>query len=279
MKLTCVIPTRGRPHLLVGCVQSFARMRSGKHEAEIVLAVDVDDNPTLAMAFDLRATFPMLSVRGYDRLQALGSYYNDVCRNHPADAYCAIGDDTLCTGVDWDDAIANAVTTDPKGLWWWTCDGPRQCIYPVMSHGWYAAAGRFFTDLFPFWFDDVWLREVAVMVFGREIDRIPCARLVDTVTRTTRMYDLRFWDDFYQATRPARVAEARRIAEALGLPNIAHAVRPQLGPNRKFREESEKTVELQGDVEPPSPGYLAAKKHAETVMARIAMLKISTAAA
>ena len=93
------------------------------------------------------------------------------------------------------------------------------------------------------------------------------------------MYDLRFWDDFYQATRPARVAEARRIATALGIPDITRLVRPQLGPNLNFRDNAAATVELQGDVEPPSPGYLAAKAHAEIVMARIAMLQVSTAAA
>lgn len=278
MKISAIIPSRGRNGLLVGCVHTFARLTSTKHEVTFVICADLDDSPTIAAAFDLRTMFPNVAVRVSDRRPALGSYYNEACVAHPADAYCAIGDDTLCTKPDWDDAIAQAVAGTPNGLWWWSCEGERQAIYPIQSHAWYKAAGRFFTDLFPFWFDDVWLREIAVMVTGKEVPRIEGARLVDTVTRTTRMYDLGFWDDFYQATRLARVSEARKVSAALGMPaELVNQMAVQLGPNKEFRATADQVVEIQGDTAPPSPGYLQAKARAERVLARIAMIQMQAA--
>lgn len=281
MKITAIMPTRGRPLFMLGAVQSYVRLASDKHEINLVLCCDLDDSMTCAAAFELRGSFPGVNVRGYERLPALGSYYNDACKHYPADAYCAIGDDTMCLSPDWDEAIAKQVEAEPNGVWWWSCHGKRQAIYPILSHGWYRAAGRFFSDLYPFWFDDTHLREIACMVWGKEVERVPGALLIDMAAemRTHRMRDLEFWDGFYNASRVSRALEAKRIAERLGVADHVARILPVVARQHVgFQSIADKTEDIQGDREEPGPAYIAAKERAERYLARLALFREKQAA-
>ena len=278
MKLTAIIPTRGRPHMLAGCLHTFANLQSRKHHVQYAVAVDVDDPETIVAAKELQKRYPTLSVTIFNRPPSLGEYSNRIAERVPADAYCTICDDVVCVSSKWDDAIAKELEATPKGIWWFKSDPERPVTNVIMSHAWYKAQGRIYTELFPYWYDDMWIREVVVMATGKDVPQVEGAGIVDIPMGTTRMRDLLFWDDFFQISRPGRVAQARKIAEALGYDvTVAAKIAPVFHPNHEFRKRADDVVNIQGDKKPASPEYMIAKARAEKMLARIGMLQASAA--
>lgn len=252
-------------------------LESRKHDVVYGIGVDTDDPASVQIASILQHQY-RVSVSVFERCKSLGQYHNDIARLQPGDVHTTLGDDVICSSVGWDDAIARVVENDPNGIWWWSCSGNRQVIYPIVSRGWLDAAGKIFTDFFPFWYDDVWLREVAIVARnGEEVPRIGGAKLIDCPTRTTRMRDVLFWDDFYQATRPARVAEGQHIARKLGMDitkERAWEIASVFAANEEFRARAHEVEAAQGEQTGPTPEYIAAKKRAEIAMSKISEINV-----
>ncbi len=271
MKITCMIPTR-RADQIIGCVHSFAMLESREHEVTYAIGVDSDDPASIEAAARVVQN-RRASLTIFERLPSLGAYHNELAARVPADVYTTLGDDVICIAPRWDAAIATAVEVNPKGIWWWACPPEREAIYPIVTEAWRVAAGRIFTDLFPCWYDDVWLREVAMMVTGGDVPRMAGAALIDCPMPTTRMRDLLFWDDFFHVCRPARLAEARKIADVLCPERDSDAMAlmsAQFCPNDKFRASIPEIEKNQGDKLPVTVSYIASKQRAEGIMAKIA---------
>jgi len=270
MKITCMIPTR-RGNQVFGCVHALSMLES--HENEVTYAIGVDsDDPASIEAASRTIQHYRASMSIFERLPALGSYHNELAARTPADVYTTLGDDVMCIAQHWDRAITEAATNNPQGVWWWACPPDREAIYPIVTEAWRQASGRIFTDLFSHWYDDVWLREVVIMVTGAEAPRIAGAKLVDCPMPTTRMRDLLFWDDLFHACRPARVAEAVKICNTLGIPRSIEdieAIAATFCPNEKFRASIPTVEANQGDKLPVTPSYIASKQRAEKIMADI----------
>jgi len=278
MKITCMIPSR-RGDQIIGCVHALSMLESRENEVTYAIGVDGDDPVSIEAATRVlqrrRATMSV-----FDRLPALGSYHNQLAERTPADVYTTLADDIICTSPAWDKAIAEAVTANPNGVWYWACPKDREAIYPIVSENWRKASGTIFTDLFSHWYDDVWIREVVIMVTGSDAPRIQGAHIVDCPMPTTRMRDLLFWDDFFHACRPARLAQAVKICEALGIDRSVDEMAricATFCPNEKFRETIPQVEEAQGDKNEITQSYIASKIRAEGIMAKLT--EISTAAA
>lgn len=216
-----------------------------------------------------------------ERPPSLGWMVNDMAEQMPADVYLSLGDDALCLTPNWDEKIAEAWRANPKAVWWWHPKREDQpVLYAIVSHEWKQAAGKIFTDYFPFWYDDLWLLSLWILaaegpMLTLDIEIMDCPRV------THRMRDLRFWHEFYISMAPERVRQAKSIAKALdfpqskivgaavGLPHlsITEALSQRLCMTPpEFEENMEKIVENQGAKGPPTPEYLKAKARAELIM-------------
>lgn len=277
MKFTAIVPTRGRPEMLNGCLHSFAYLESRVNEVHYVACVDLDDPVTAEAAKLYQRRYPTLTILFFNRPPSLGQYVNEAAAKFPADVYLSLADDVICASPGWDEAIRKAVEEDPRGVFWWRTPETRKATYAIVTRAWHEAAGRIFTDLFPFWFDDMWLREVYLMASGKDIPMLDGARLNDIPLKTTRMRDLIFWDDFFHLVRYRRRIEARRIAEKFGWPDVTGAL--NFTPNHAFRARADKVAEVQGEKAPPDARYLQAKARAETILAKLGAAQLAIAAA
>jgi len=223
-----------------------------------------------------------------ERGPSLGQMVNDMVEHMPADVYMSFADDVLCLTPNWDQIVAEEWEKNKKGVWWWEPALPeRPVLYAIVSDEWKRAAGRVFTDYFPYWYDDLWLLSLWILATEGPMLTMPI-KIMDCPMATTRMRDLRFWHNFYISMMPERVKRAKEIAEKLGfpqskligasvgLPNLsitdALAERLCVTP-QEFEESMEKIEANQGDKEPPTQSYLKAKARAEKLLAQMTFLR------
>lgn len=260
MRLTIILPSRGRSGYLRDTIAIMHGLASGKNEVTYAVGCDADDPATLATVWAMRIEGYPVRAHCSVRLPTLGQIDNAVAAAFPADVYCALCDDVEVLTLGWDEAIHRAWAARPDGVWWWRCADNMTCA--IVSEKWRAAAGRIFTDYFPFWWDDIWLLQLWNYAAG-ERNLLVDARIRDRGPRTQRMRDLRFWANFFWSApmRQQRIDEAARIGAALGWAPVADIEAHQLQPNIDFAPEAIEAA--QGERAPPTPEYLAAKRRAE----------------
>lgn len=264
MKISVVIPSRGRPFHLIKAVNLLHGMASGKHEVTYVVGCDEDDPRTMGAAYSLMIKVPKIEVFCTKRIGSLGQMANIMAAKYPADLYCSLCDDVEVRTAGWDDFLYKSWLGRPDGVWWWRTIKERPATYAIVSHKWLQAAGRIFTDYFPFWWDDVWLMQVWVMASGLP-PLAADALLDDKAFATHRMRDLMFWTDFYTALKDERYQIAAGIAKNLGWPEQKNEVaicdvRPA------FIAAANRIEATQGDKGPPTPEYIKAKLRAEKIL-------------
>lgn len=84
--------------------------------------------------------------------------------------------------------------------------------YLIVSEAWVEVTGQLAPAIFPYWFDDSWLNEVARLA-GR-LRPLPIDAEM-SFGRTQRMFNLRFWNLVYHASFHLRLAQAERLVEAI----------------------------------------------------------------
>lgn len=274
MRITVIIPSRGRQFQLLATIRTLQQAESGKHAVTYIVGVDSDDPATIGMCQMLRLGSPVggpVTAHCFERTGSLGAMVNQMALDVPADAYCSLCDDVLVRTEGWDDRIAEAWEAKPDGVWWWKTDESRPATYAIVSEKWRAAAGHLFTDYFPFWWDDLWLMKVWILASEGPWLHVD-AWLEDRPAATQNMRELRFWSDFYMSQKDARLADAERIREALGWPRTLDAKRlsdevDRLSP--EYEATIEKIERQQGEAtKPPSASYIRAKARAESLMTK-----------
>lgn len=261
IRISVLIPSRGRP---LGLMEAVLRMRgkeSGHNDVRYVIGCDADDDSTIAMALAMMQGGLPIVPRIGARPGSLGGLVNKLAEKCPADVYCSLGDDVHVLTAGWDDVIAKAWRAKPDGVWWWCAS--NDSTFAIVSEKWRAAAGRIFTDYFPFWWDDMWLIEVQRYAQGCKGDRLDIW-LQDRANGTHRMRDLAVWTKFFWSRRDERKAEGVAIAERLGWPKLESLDGLDMSPSKTFNPaEIEATC---GDRGPPSPEYLAALHRIQAMM-------------
>lgn len=273
MKLNVLIPSRGRPYQLAAALYSLFLNASEAHDITFCVALDNDDKETETCLKALRPKMPLF-VRIGPRPETLGSVANDLALHWPADAYAVFADDLICSTYGWDAKVAAAFEKTPHGVFWWKPARGVPTFVPIVTEKWRQAAGRVFTDHFPFWYDDLWLHELWLMATGDypielEID------VVDKPRATIRMRELRFWHDFYTFMRSERIQEAARIATALGLtpqPVFSELLAKRLNEMSVLSDEFLADIEVKNkaDTDAPSDVYLRTRARAEALMRKAA---------
>lgn len=216
MRISVLIPSRGRVRQLSAALTTLHMCSSGEHHLTLCVACDEDDKETLAFLEKAIHEMPV-AYRVGPRPATLGSVANDLALHWKADVYAVWADDLLCMTNNWDQRIAKAVEAKPYGVFWWKSAREENTLVPIITETWRAAAGQIFTEYFPFWYDDLWLYELWLMTTD-ENPIILDMEVLDKPFATQRMRDLDFWQTFYHAMRVERVQSGRRIAANLGLP-------------------------------------------------------------
>lgn len=267
MKISVLMPSRGRPMQMAAALNSFKSQESGNNEVVYGIACDADDEATIGTCEMLANRMPLCR-HVLPRAPSLGGRVNAIAENMPADVYCSAADDMLVMTKGWDQCIAEAWEKNPAGVWWWRPFYPQPALWAIVSERWRAAAGQIFTDYFPYWFDDIWLLELWVMATEQPIEYI-AAQAGDHPRATMRMRDLSFWHDFWHHTRPQRLKHAKDIAAKLGLrePIAADIIATVIGrPVQDFVDTIPVIEQRQGELAPPTLEYIKAKSRAQEIM-------------
>ena len=257
MRISVLMPSRNRPQMMQEAICSLHEKASGENEITYMVGCDADDLDTAGAAFVLKANGLPVRWRVAPRGPSLGGLVNRLSEQAPADVYCSLCDDVVCLTQGWDERIAEAWRANPAGVWWWVTQ--NDATFAIVAEKWRAAAGRIFTDYFPFWFDDGWLLQLWLYASGVPGDMLNI-KLHDRAPPTHRMRDALEWVDFYwsPAMQAERMSEALRIRKALGWPDVQHDPSLDMKLRDDAREWMTKVQEARGDKSPPTPEYLAA---------------------
>lgn len=252
MRLTVAVPSKGNPAGLVATLHALRTLQSGANEVTLVAIVD-EPTPELSLC-------PYAVERVGKTKTVLAARVNEVFRDFPADWYAQVNDDTLPLTQDWDKWFGVPL----PAFCWQEAKDPANVTYLALSDKWFQAAG-FYAEWFPFWFADTWIAEVHRLAFGQGLPQLAGLRLGGQRGKTRGLRDLDFWFRFFAATRPERVEQARRVAEAFDfkMPDPARTVAllevadaEQLGRVTQYEQQ----FMAQGE---PSALYLQAKARAQ----------------
>lgn len=240
-------------------------LESGKNRVHYGVVCDDDDPETVAYCADIKK-YMYLGYLAGPRIPTMGGMFNIMAEHMPAQVYVLANDDMLVLSDNWDQVIAEAVEKTPHGVFWWTSAGPQNVLVPIITEPWRAASGGLFTSFFPFWYDDLCLAELWVMTTDQDNIILPINIIDKPRTVTTRMRELKFWQQVYNASREVRVTQAKEIAEKLGLPvpqctvHLAKRLAEHVG--NVSDEMLDKIEHNQGDRNPPDQAYKDAKARA-----------------
>ena len=271
-----MICSRGNPEALQATCLGLANTARYPERLRFRIRADDDDRFTVGACARLSRRMNLEAIIG-PRPESLGAEVNRLVASVEADHYAIMGDDVQPYTLHWDLALDRT----EQDLTCWALQHPEQPPdYPIVSKYWIkACGGRVFTDRFPFWFDDRWLAEVGILVYGRLPPALPIG-LHAHKTRTQRMRDLPLWLEYYGVLEPERVAQAQEIADwlfALGRLGKQGFIKDkrleQLEDMRRFHAaytaEALRILAPLHDLAPPDPAYLRAKVRAEAHLHRM----------
>lgn len=271
MRITVIIPSRGRISGLTTILNSLMAMESGEHQIHYGVCCDDDDIATNMLCNTYRLEHPhRFAYRMGPRPRSLGGVINDMALRMPSDAYVMLSDHCICLTPGWDKAIAEAVEETPHGIFFWTSADPKVDVhFCIVTERWREAAGQVMSEDYPFWFDDLALLELYPMATGKGAAHLDI-KVFFKGEKTHRMRELKFWRDFFVFNRAFRVEKGKHIAANLGLPvpqfgeAFAEALRKML-PDAPD-EHLDYLMERQGDLGEPDSSYLEAKARAMQIM-------------
>jgi hypothetical protein len=257
--ITCLVPTRARPEMLKVCTQSLLDCAAHPELLAIYVYRDSDD-PSEPSKLD-----PRCRIYTGPRNPCLGAAYNALFREARRDGiYLALADDFVMTSVAWDEAVRRTMGVHADGilLRYLTDSDPyhvaTQVCYPVLTRRWIETLGYVFAELFPFWFTDTWLDEIALML-GRKAAVHVEWKPQGKRGKTTRMRDLAFWAWVFEAARAERVQDAKKLAVLAGLKELRE-VKASLSLTDPLNAA---VLELElSDHGASDAGYIQAKRHA-----------------
>jgi hypothetical protein len=214
MKLSIILATRGRPHLLVPTVRTtLSNVRNSN--TRLVVMADEDDEATILCR-------PQLEKMGATmwpspRAKSLGEKFNAGVSVEPGDVYLVMVDYAPHITEGFDQKILDAASIYPDGHavvynWWANLSFP--CINAVTSRL-VEKMGGIYPALYPYWWVDHHLDDVA-----RMIGRIVFADVqIDTSARkegpdkpwTQGKRDTWFWALLFDVLSKERQEVARSI--------------------------------------------------------------------
>jgi len=207
MRLTIILATRNRTGLLH---KTLARTlpNVSRSDTRLLVMVDEDDHNTV------NETLPdgveKVIIR---RPDSVGEKFNIGVKKAPADVYMAMVDYVAYVTPGFDQKILDAAAVFPDGIGV-VYNHLANLSFPwlnAVTHGYVEMTGGMYPEIFPYWFVDHWLDDVA-----RTIDRIAFADIqakMDFKPPTQVHREPAFWATLYDATAIDRREIANRIID------------------------------------------------------------------
>lgn len=261
-RITVCIPTRGRPLAFASTVMALWRLRNSNN-LDFVAGIDDDDAPSLEIVERLKKEVPITaSVGPRSTLSAVNNRCSKVAASDDCDILVCATDRTIPITYEWDAAIRYSNDQHPQRVLWWSCPHSGMTDLPIIPWRFLAALdGEWASGIFPFWFDDLWLAEIDMMIFGDQPIKTPATYAGHRgVTQNAR--DLLFWWNVFIKTRHMRWSIAADVGERIDacpenlkepkwLERDSEAIRNAKDVEKKFADKSA-----------PSAAYIEAKKRA-----------------
>lgn len=215
-RIAVLVPTRGRAQDVLTLTRHLLATALRPEAVALWLYVSEDDHDTRSVVAQLKAEGGPLRVEAVVEpdVDAHGTRFNRLRDAMPvkADLYAIASDKMRLHTMGWDEVVRQAFRATPDGLLLaFAKDDINQGQFGAffyLSEAWAQVTGRLTTEWFPFWYDDTWVNEVGQ--YALRWKALPI-RMEMAVGPTQRMFHLAFWEHFFHATRPLRVAEAQAL--------------------------------------------------------------------
>lgn len=288
MKISVVIPTRGRPEQLWQAVTSLVEAARDPARIDVLIGVDDDDAATVrAFAVGYEFTDWSTTICGAPtrfiaapRPDTLGAVTNNLAAKATGDIIMAFPDDFKIS-QGWDEALIHASN--------WAGDSPA-AFYPndpthpdfpsifAVNRAWLETVGFLCAPWFPYWFADTWIYEVGFL--SRRLIQFH-ATVGDFASRgeTIGLRDIAFWAQFFEAMRPFRERQAMEIAKRSGSYGSEAERALAFNTHRGELTHASEWLAAQAprfethygaETGPPSDRYLRAKKAAQEFLETVA---------
>ena len=269
MKIGYAIITRARPMALIGTLMTAYKLRASD-DVQFACAVDEDDREVVDLARRLANDIPLI-VDERPAPSSIGTKWNRLCHDHlrDCDVVCLMTERMVPITSHWDVEIAATLEACPDRPFYWSSPVDQGFAAPCLPRRWLEASKWWpLTERFPFWFTDMWLSEIQAMVHGFPL---PYTRAAYAGQRKTTMAcrDVPFWTKFYDFLAPERLAEAKRITEALGYvwQGVPLAVARKIDARTQYLRDNGAAMEkIVGDTSPIAERHLVLYHHARKMM-------------
>lgn len=212
--ISILIPTRNRPNYLEKIFISLEETTEDKQLLDLWLYVDNDDIATKEFmeTQGKKYSFAINCWIG-SRTTTQGEMYNILrkeCTRNPG-IYMMGGDKMLFLTPNWDRVVRDRFNSYQDRILFAYPSVPLSLdfgIFGFISAEWTNKLGKFFTEYFPFWYDDLWINQVGLMIDrkielkGMKLD------LQGGKGKTIRMHNLLFWEKLFNNTLDERIEEA-----------------------------------------------------------------------
>jgi len=213
MTLSILLAARGRPELLKRTLE-ITLPNIVRHDTRLTVLLDEDDADDRRVALSFA---PLVTVSVAPREDTLGAKYNRGLKIAPGSVYLAMVDYAPHVTRGFDQKILDAASVLEDGIGV-VYNRMANLSFPAMNavtHGLVKRMGHLYAPLFPYWFVDHWLDDIARMI-GRiawaDVQLDTSARAAQPDKPWTQEYrEPAYWASFYDALAPLR----REMAQAI----------------------------------------------------------------
>lgn len=294
--ISVLIPTRGRVESLKRVFSSFAAMTKMKELIDLWLYVDEDDIQTIDYINSGEWQSHALAINWHVGActSSMGEMFNMLWQASTSNAgiYFPFPDDYLIRTYNWDGILRKSFSCYSDGMMLGFIPDPSAMPYQVTfwipSARWLNTLGYMITNRFYFWFDDIWLDEIANM--ARRKVMIPISLEAPAGKgKTPRMRNLPFWYSYFRSNLKERFAEASKILSVIHADNpadLSKAIQYAelitcilfAASNSKDDESLKRDELLYGDVETiPSPAQVLRYLQAELLAVEDILVMLTSA--
>ncbi|HBQ98608.1 MULTISPECIES: hypothetical protein [unclassified Roseofilum] len=220
--ISILFPTRNRTHYLDNLFDSLEENTGEKELVDIWIYVDHDDLVTidyLESGMKEKYSFGIHYVVG-DLTVSQGEMSNilrEKCTTNPG-IYGIGGDKLLFVTPGWDTLVREEFNKYPDRIAFVSLTDSYHDkhfgAYGFLSAEWLNQTGRFLSEYFPFWGDDLCINQVASII-GRNIQLDARVKLQGGKGKTARLRNWLFWKRFFNDTLIERVEEAEQLRKII----------------------------------------------------------------
>lgn len=210
------MPTRGRHEMANVAIRSLFEKCSKHENFKIYILCDRDDAANSDNLKKATKNLPNLIFLENQQTKTMGQMVNELqSKAHvECDIFMPFPDDYEIYTPKWDSVILEKFATNkevPACCYFNDLIHPKnQATFTVLNKKWIETVGRYVTNYFPFWFDDVWIDEVAQMTGLKEKINIS-VNCLSGKGKTPRMKNLPFWNSFFRNTIHERLSDADKL--------------------------------------------------------------------